>query len=53
MKNSIDEWVEVLLTIKRLAAQLGQGDISEDEYAESVSYDFPFVLRQILGMDSD
>ena len=33
MANSIDEWIDRLLENKLLAAQLVQGDISEEEYA--------------------
>ncbi|WP_462137185.1 hypothetical protein [Candidatus Mycalebacterium sp.] len=47
-KNSVDEWVDRLLSAKHLAAQLGQGDIGLDEYDEQTSYDFVDILDSIL-----
>lgn len=47
-KNSIDEWVDRLLSAKHLAAQLGQGDIKLDSYSEQASYDFADILERIL-----
>jgi SNF2 family DNA or RNA helicase len=49
MRDSVDEWVEVLLDAKRLAAQLAQGDISPDEFHERMQYDWPTVLRAVLA----
>ncbi|MDD5701714.1 MAG: DEAD/DEAH box helicase [Dehalococcoidales bacterium] len=51
MKNSIDEWVDILLHSKQLAAQLAQGDISLEFYKSQMSYEFGDVLRGILGID--
>jgi len=50
MEDSVDEWVDVLLHAKELAAQLGQGDISRDYYKSQMSYAFGDILKQILGM---
>ena len=47
-RNSIDEWVDRLLSAKHLAAQLGQGDIELDFYNEQASYDFAEILNKIL-----
>lgn len=47
-KNSVDEWVDRLLSAKHLAAQLGQGDIELDSYNEQSSYDFADILNNIL-----
>ena len=49
MKDTVDEWVDVLLSAKHLAAQLGLGDISADEYRERANYDFAATLERILG----
>jgi SNF2 family DNA or RNA helicase len=51
MAESIDEWVDMLLHSKQLAAQLVQGDISLEFYKTQVSYDFGDVLRGILGIN--
>lgn len=50
MKDSVDEWVDVLLKSKELAAKLGQGDISKEQYDREMTYDFSHVLRQILNI---
>lgn len=49
--DSVDEWVDMLLAAKHLAAQLAQGDIDQVEYAEKANYDFGLILRRILGVD--
>lgn len=53
MEDSIDEWVDVLLRSKELAAKLGQGDITEEEYLATMNYDFSYVLSKILGMETN
>lgn len=50
MKDSIDEWVDMLLKAKHLAAQLTQGDISLEYYRSQISYDFSEIIRNILGI---
>jgi SNF2 family DNA or RNA helicase len=50
MHDSIDEWVDVLLHSKHMAAQLAQGDISLEYYRRQMRYDFGEVLRQVLGI---
>lgn len=50
MEESIDEWVDVLLHAKQLAASLGQGDISIDYYKSQISYEFGDILRAVLGI---
>ena len=47
-ENSIDYWVDALLEAKEVAARYGQGDITEDEYNERISFDFTDILRDIL-----
>jgi len=48
MQDSVDEWIDSLLTEKRLAAQLTQGDISGSEYAERAKMAFYEILAGIL-----
>jgi len=52
MNDSIDEWIDILLQSKHLAAQLAQGDISLDYYRSTISYDFGTIIRYILGIDT-
>ena len=47
-KNSIDEWVDSLLNAKEVAARYGQGDINEEEYKNTINYDFAEILADIL-----
>jgi SNF2 family DNA or RNA helicase len=49
LRDSIDVWVDELLTAKHLAAQLGQGDIDPERYRERATYHFAEVLESILG----
>lgn len=51
MKDSIDEWVDELLNAKSLAAQLANADISKGDYDLKAKYDFPSVLKKILGAE--
>lgn len=53
MQDSIDEWVDLLLQSKHLAAQLAQGDISIDYYKSQISYDFGVIVKNILGINKD
>jgi SNF2 family DNA or RNA helicase len=47
-KDTVDEWVDVLLAAKQLAAQLGQGDITREQYEAQVSYSFGEMVSEIL-----
>lgn len=47
-KNTIDEWVDVLLNAKYRAAQLSQGDISREIFDSTFENDLSEVLAQIL-----
>lgn len=49
-RGTVDEWVDMLLAAKRLAAQLAQGDIDAEEYRQRANYDFGLVIREILGL---
>jgi len=53
MRESIDEWVELLLQAKRLAAQLAQGDVSYEYYQSQASYTYGDVIKGILGLNRD
>ena len=50
MEDSVDEWVDVLLGAKHLAAQLTQGDISRPEYETAASYEFTEMLKSVLHL---
>ena len=41
----------MLLAAKHLAAQLGQGDITREEYATKATYAFAEVIREVLRLD--
>ncbi|RWN59373.1 DEAD/DEAH box helicase [Mesorhizobium sp.] len=47
--GTVDEWVDLLLTAKRLAAQLAQADVDRDEYSRLANYDFGRIVKEILG----
>lgn len=49
-KNTVDDWVDELLAAKNLAAKLGQGDITKDQYQAEASYAFGQMLREVLGL---
>lgn len=51
MRDSIDEWVDLLLQAKKLAAQLAQGDISYDYYKNNMSYSYGEIVRGILDLE--
>ena len=46
--DTIDEWVDVLLTAKYRAAQLAQGDIDAADFNDSFRTDVDEVLRGVL-----
>ncbi len=48
-RDTIDEWVDSLISAKNLAAALAQGDISRDKFSAEMSYGFDDVLRRILS----
>lgn len=50
-QGTIDEWVDVLLSAKRLAAMLAQGDITRTEYEAEASYSFGTIIREVLGLE--
>lgn len=49
--GTVDEWVDTLLAAKRLAAQLGQGDISREEYDKQANYAFGQMVKDVLGLE--
>lgn len=49
MRDTVDIWVDELLTAKHLAAQLGQADIDSSEYQKHATYQFGEILASILG----
>jgi SNF2 family DNA or RNA helicase len=51
MKESIDEWVDVLLQSKQLAAKISQGDISLEYYKQHISYEFGAIIKRMLNIN--
>jgi SNF2 family DNA or RNA helicase len=51
--DTIDEWVDALLSAKRLAAMLAQGDITRAEYQRHASYMFGSMIRDVLGLEEE
>ena len=51
-KDTIDEWVDILLNAKYQAAQLTQGDISHNEFEAEFTNDLSGSLAQILSPES-
>jgi SNF2 family DNA or RNA helicase len=49
MRNSIDEWIEILLNSKRAAAQFTQGDISFEKFKSDIDYSFADIIDKILN----
>lgn len=49
--DTVDEWVDVLLSAKYRAAQLAQGDITSDAFEGSFRTDVSDVLRAVLFPD--
>ena len=52
-RNTIDEWVDILLTAKYRAAQLAQGDIDDDAFSQSFRTDIAEVLQGVLFPDGE
>ena len=48
MKDTIDDWIDLLLQSKHLAAKLAQGDISLAKFKENMSYSFGEMIKDIL-----
>src|SRR5581483_6980942 len=48
--HTVDTWVEVLLSAKRLAAMLAQGDITRGQYEAEASYAFGEMVKDVLGL---
>lgn len=53
LRDSIDEWVDALLTAKHVAAKLGQGDIDKNHFNAEMSYAFSAMLADVLNIKSD
>jgi SNF2 family DNA or RNA helicase len=50
IKDSIDEWVDELLSAKHVAAKFGQGDISNKQFKSEMSYAFSAMLADVLSL---
>ena len=47
-KDTIDEWIDVLLKAKSDAAALAQGDITLSDYKQKMNYSFGDIVKAIL-----
>jgi SNF2 family DNA or RNA helicase len=50
MQDSIDQWIDILLHAKHMAAKLAQGDISQEAFQKEMPYSFQEMLSNILGI---
>ncbi|EPE94368.1 DEAD/DEAH box helicase [Rhizobium grahamii] len=50
--DTVDAWVDALLSAKHLAAQLGQGDIDREEYDKRADYAFADMIREVLRLNT-
>ena len=51
MSDSVDEWVDVLLGEKELAAKLTHGDIGADTFGTNMNYQMFAMLKSVIGME--
>lgn len=51
IKESIDEWIDVLLQAKQNAALLAQGDFSLGEYKNVADYSYGDLIKDILSKE--
>ena len=51
MEDSVDEWVESLLSAKSHAAQLAQGDIELSTFQEEEDFTYGEILRRVLDVE--
>ncbi len=52
MRDSIDQWIQIMLEAKRTAARFGQNDITLEDFQNNMRYDFPSMLNSVLGIDT-
>lgn len=50
MKDSVDSWVDALLSAKEQVARFIQRDIGQEEFLESVDYSFSEIFYKTLGI---
>jgi SNF2 family DNA or RNA helicase len=51
MAESVDEWVDVLLGEKELAAKLAHGDIAAEDFSADMTYQMYAMLKSVLGIE--
>lgn len=49
IEESIDKWIDALLTAKQYAAFLAQGDLDIEEYAGKADYSYGEMIKEILA----
>lgn len=52
IRDSIDDWVDELLSAKQTAARFGQGDITKEQFESQMSYTFSAMLADVLNLQS-
>lgn len=53
LKESVDEWIDAIIDAKHWSAKLAQGDVTLDGYRENIDYQFPVIMRNILGVEQE
>jgi len=48
IENSIDRWIDSLLSAKQYAAFLAQGDIDRNDYRNEIDYSYGQIIKEIL-----
>ena len=51
LEDSVDEWVDVLLGEKELAAKLAHGDIAAKAFSAEMNYQMFAMLKAVLGVE--
>lgn len=53
IKNSIDEWISILLQAKQNAAFLAQGDYSLAKFSNEMDYSYGELVKAILNQEEE
>jgi SNF2 family DNA or RNA helicase len=53
LKDSIDDWIDILLQAKQNAAHLAQGDYKLAKFSEAMDYGYGNMVKEILGFKED
>lgn len=53
VRDSIDEWIDILLQAKQNAAFLAQGDYKLSKFNDKMDYSYGQLIRDILGLNQE